>query len=157
MSRLRQLYGLYEEHARAVDAFASVLWSEVDISKILEAAEDLLARLRKMTDLSEEPVFELVTKEIASFVTALPLMGDLKSDALRTRHWDALMAVRLSLLLDDMSLHDCPASACCHHCIARHKRQAGANHAERTLLRADVHVHSIERSQPPCRSTQVPL
>ena len=98
MARLRQMYGLYEEHTRAVDGFASVLWADVDISEVMGAAEDLLLRLRKLTDLSEEPVFELIVKEIMAFLAALPIMKDLKSDALRERHGDALMLVRPAAL-----------------------------------------------------------
>lgn len=48
-----------------------------------------LARLRGVKDL---PAFRAAEAEVAGFLAALPLMRALKSDALRPRHWRALMA-----------------------------------------------------------------
>ena len=99
MTRLQQVYAVYEEHAKNVEHFSTVLWIDVDISKITDATETVLNKLRKMKELSDLPVYNLVTKEINAFLASLPLMKDLKSEALRKRHWDALMVVRRHGLL----------------------------------------------------------
>ena len=94
MARLQQVYGVYEEHARNVDAFSTVLWAEVDIGRIIDTTDETLSKLKKLKHLSDLPVYALVSKEIGGFLASLPLMKDLKSDALRKRHWDGLMVVR---------------------------------------------------------------
>lgn len=49
--------------------------------------------------------YELVEKEIAGFQNSLPLMKELKHEALRKRHWDQLMHVtgEVGLWLDPCS------------------------------------------------------
>lgn len=49
--------------------------------------------LHKLKHLSGLPVYELVEREVVGFQAALPLMKELKSDALRKRHWASLMEV----------------------------------------------------------------
>jgi Dynein heavy chain, N-terminal region 2 len=113
MSRLRQVYAVYEEHARNVDSFSTVLWSEVDINKITGVTEDVASKLKKMKELSDLPVHGFVTKEIASFLSSLPLMKDLKSEALRKRHWDSLMVVRRHTQCPVLLSMICDFVACC--------------------------------------------
>lgn len=93
MDKLQQIYAMYEEHARNVDDFSVVLWADLDVAKIVEATGGVEAKLRQLKHLSDSPVYELVAKEIAAFAASMPLMKDLKSDALRKRHWAALMEV----------------------------------------------------------------
>ena len=95
IARIQQIYAVYEEHAKNVDQFSTVLWADLEVNKIVEATEEVQGKLKKLKHLSDCPVFDLVTKDITGFMSSLPLMKDLKSDALRKRHWNALMTVRL--------------------------------------------------------------
>ena len=94
MDKLQQLYAVYEEHVKNVEAFSVVLWADLDVAKIVEATGGVEGKLRQLKHLADSPVYELVGKEIAAFAASLPLMKDLKSEALRKRHYAALMEVR---------------------------------------------------------------
>ncbi|KXZ49756.1 DHC2 protein [Gonium pectorale] len=91
--KLAQVYGVYAEHAEAVRQYSSQLWSELDVGKMMAGTEAVLIKLRKLKSLKLLPVYELVEKEIQGFHNSLPLMKELKSEALRKRHWTRLMEV----------------------------------------------------------------
>ncbi len=77
------MYGVYSEHAEAVRQYSSQLWSELDVGKMMSGTEAILTKLRKLKQLKLLPVYELVEKEIQGFFNSLPLMKELKSEALR--------------------------------------------------------------------------
>lgn len=93
MRKLQQVYAVYAEHAEAVRQYASMLWSELDVQKMVTGTEEIQNKLRKLKHLKLLPVYEAVEKDIQGFFNSLPLMKELKSDALRKRHWTQLMEV----------------------------------------------------------------
>lgn len=96
MQKLQQLYSVYEAHAKNVDSFSMVLWADLDVTKIIDVTEEVATELKKKRILSDLPLYEVVSKNIEGFLSSLPLMKELKSDALRKRHWNNLMTVRYS-------------------------------------------------------------
>lgn len=94
MQKLQQLYSVYEVHAKNVDSFSMVLWADLDVTKIIDVTEEVATELKKKRILSDMPLYEVVSKNIEGFLSSLPLMKELKSDALRKRHWGNLMTVR---------------------------------------------------------------
>jgi dynein heavy chain len=78
-----QVYAVYAEHVESVRQYASLLWSDLDVNKMMTSTEETGNRLRKLTHLKLLPVYELVDKEIQGFFNSLPLMKELKGDALR--------------------------------------------------------------------------
>jgi dynein heavy chain, axonemal len=93
VQRLQQVYSVYETHAKNVDSFSIILWADLDIKKIVDVTEEVAKKLKKMKHVSDMPIYEVVARNIDGFLTSLPLMKDLKSDALRKRHWTRLMEV----------------------------------------------------------------
>lgn len=93
LKRLSQVYAVYAEHAENVKQYSQQLWSDLDISRMVAGTDEVARKLRTLTNLKLLPVYEAVEKEIQGFKNALPLMRDLKHDALRKRHWDQLMNV----------------------------------------------------------------
>ena len=92
IKRQRKIYNIYEEHNKNVESFSSVLWAELDIGKLLKATKgtvELLTKVKKEVDLM--PILEPVESTIVGFQNSLPLIEDLKRDALRKRHWKQLM------------------------------------------------------------------
>ena len=59
----------------------------------MTGTDEIMNKLRKLKSLKSLPIYELVEKEIQGFFNSLPLMRELKSDALRKRHWTQLMEV----------------------------------------------------------------
>lgn len=81
--KLQQVYAVYAEHAEAVRQYAQMLWSELDVGKMMASTEEVANKLRKLKQFKLMPTYELVEKEIQGFISSLPLMKELKSDALR--------------------------------------------------------------------------
>lgn len=93
MQRLHQVYCVYEAHAKNVESFSLILWADLDVQIMTDATEEVCGRLKKVNRLADMPVYNSVCKSIEGFLSSLPLMKELKSPALRTRHWNKLMEV----------------------------------------------------------------
>ena len=93
LKKLSQVYGVYAEHADNVRQYSQQLWADLDIGKMVSGTDEVAKKLRGLTSLKLLPAYEAVEKEIQGFKNSLPLMRDLKNDALRKRHWDQLMTV----------------------------------------------------------------
>ena len=81
--KLAQVYAVYAEQAEAVRQYGQLLWSELDVGQMVVGTEEVLLKLRKLKHLKLLPVYELVEKDVQGFLNALPLMRELKSEALR--------------------------------------------------------------------------
>ena len=96
IKNLSQVYELYENHKKRVHSFSSMLWSELDISKVLVSTEETISQTKVMSKrkgIGALPIFKVVEQNILSFQSSLPLIQNLKNDALRKRHWEQLMQV----------------------------------------------------------------
>ena len=93
LAQQREVYGVYAEHLENVRQWSSMLWADLDVSKMMTGTEDTLGRLRKMKHLKGLASYEAVEQTVVGFAESLPLMQSLKSPALRQRHWKALMGV----------------------------------------------------------------
>eukprot|EP00798_Chlamydomonas_sp_ICE-L_P031817 gene31817-7021_t len=93
MKKLSAVYAVYAEQAEAVRSYGNLLWSELDVGKMMTGTEEILAKLYKLKHLKLLPVYENCDREIQGFFNSLPLMKELKSEALRKRHWTQLMEV----------------------------------------------------------------
>ena len=80
---LEALYGVYAEHADVVRQYSNTLWSELDVGAMMDGVAGLQAKLRRLKALEAQPVYGLVAAEISGFADSLPLMRELKSEALR--------------------------------------------------------------------------
>ena len=93
LKRLSQVYSVYAEHADNVRQYSQQLWADLDIATMVTGTDEVAKKLRGLTALKNLPVYEAVESEIQGFKNSLPMMRDLKNDALRKRHWDQLMTV----------------------------------------------------------------
>lgn len=110
LKRLGQVYGVYAEHADNVRQYSQQLWADLDITRMVTGTDEVAKKLRALTSLKMLPVYETVEKEIQGFKNSLPLMRDLKNDALRKRHWDQLMAV--TGVHYSCTVRRCPVNSC---------------------------------------------
>ena len=102
---------MYAEHADNVRQYSQQLWADLDISRMVTGTDEVAKKLRGLTALKNLPVYESVEKEIQGFKNSLPMMRDLKNDALRKRHWDQLMAVTGAFLcMPRKDQTNCPAT-----------------------------------------------
>jgi hypothetical protein len=126
MQKLQQLYSVYEVHAKNVDSFSMVLWADLDVSKIIDVTEEVVAELKKKRMLCDMPLYDAVSKNILGFLASLPLMKELKSDALRKRHWNNLMTVPCTPSSTSLfQPHLCMTSALMHRSTFRDPSHGG--------------------------------
>ncbi|KAF5830619.1 hypothetical protein DUNSADRAFT_14266 [Dunaliella salina] len=83
MKKLQQVYAVYQEHVDSVRQYACMLWSELDVASMMAGTDEVAQKLRKLKHLRLLPVYDLVEKDIQGFFNSLPLMKELKSEALR--------------------------------------------------------------------------
>ena len=91
---LKTIFDLYVEQKEARDVWASGLWSELEMStmeKGMEGFKEALGKLDKR--LKAYKPYRLAEESINAFTMSLPLIQNLKGEALRERHWKKLMEV----------------------------------------------------------------
>ena len=93
LKKLQQIYSVYAEHVGNVRQYSELLWADLDLNKMVTGTEEVARKLRELKHLKLLPAFEAVERDIQSFQSSLPLMQELRNDALRKRHWDQLMTV----------------------------------------------------------------
>ncbi|CAG9462277.1 unnamed protein product [Pedinophyceae sp. YPF-701] len=91
LGRLSEVYEVYTQHRENVKVWSGMLWAELEVSQMVIETESVVASLRKLKHLKQMPLYQTVEKTIVGFQDSLPLMTNLKSPALRKRHWQQLM------------------------------------------------------------------
>ncbi|XP_030593055.1 dynein heavy chain 10, axonemal isoform X2 [Archocentrus centrarchus] len=92
MKGLRQIYDIYKAQKDAKTQWSQTLWVELDIQLLQEGIEDFIKRLRQLPkDVRAMPMAFFLDGHMKEFKEALPLLLDLKNEALRDRHWKELM------------------------------------------------------------------
>ncbi|GAB0196984.1 dynein axonemal heavy chain 10 [Grus japonensis] len=92
MKGLKQIYEIYELQRAAKKEWSQTLWINLNVQFLQEGIEGFLKALRKLPkQVRSMPVaFHLETK-MKAFRDSIPLLLDLKNEALRERHWQDLM------------------------------------------------------------------
>jgi dynein heavy chain len=94
LDQLDKIYALYIEFKEFQDNMSSMLWSDLDIGTLQKGAEDFeKAAKRFPKELKEIFTFKMVEAKLTNFKEALPLVVNLKNDAMKPRHWQKLMDV----------------------------------------------------------------
>ncbi|KAK4813186.1 hypothetical protein QYF61_014017 [Mycteria americana] len=92
MKGLKQIYEIYELQRAAKKEWSQTLWMNLNVQFLQEGIEGFLKAFRKLPkQVRSMPVaFHLETK-MKAFRDSIPLLLDLKNEALRERHWQDLM------------------------------------------------------------------
>eukprot|EP00741_Cyanophora_paradoxa_P015322 tig00000194_g14791.t1 len=92
MRNLDGIYKLYADVKENIKSWSGMLWAELDISVLNKGMEALVLRLRKLPkEVRAMSVYKQVEEKINGFKESVPLIENLKNDALRERHWKRLM------------------------------------------------------------------
>ncbi|XP_043835576.1 dynein axonemal heavy chain 10 [Dromiciops gliroides] len=89
---LRQIYDIYHAQKAAKEEWSQTLWVNLNVQFLQEGIENYLRALRKLPRQvrSLTVAFYLETR-MKAFKDSIPLLLDLKNEALRERHWKELM------------------------------------------------------------------
>ena len=94
LEQLEKIYALYKEYKEFQESMSSTLWGDLDIGALQRGAEDMeKAAKRFPKELKEIPTFKTVEARLISFKESLPLVVNLKNDAMKIRHWQKLQEV----------------------------------------------------------------
>ncbi|XP_057687718.1 dynein axonemal heavy chain 10-like isoform X2 [Corythoichthys intestinalis] len=92
MDSFKQIYDIYHNQKVAKTKWSQTLWIDLDIHLLQEGVESFVQDLRKLPkDVRALPVACFVEARMKEFRDSLPLLMDLKNEALRERHWKELM------------------------------------------------------------------
>ncbi|XP_076854099.1 dynein axonemal heavy chain 10 [Brachyhypopomus gauderio] len=92
MSGLRQIYDIYKAQKAAKTEWSQTLWMNLNIQLLQEGVESFIKSLRKLPkEVRVLPVAFFLDARMKEFRDSLPLLQDLKNEALRDRHWKELM------------------------------------------------------------------
>jgi dynein heavy chain len=92
LEKLQRIYELYNEYKEFEEQMGSMLWSALDTKSMEKGVEKMEQKSRKFPKpLKAMSVFQAVDSKIASFKEGIPLILSLKNDAMKPRHWEALM------------------------------------------------------------------
>uniref|UniRef100_A0A3Q3MNV8 Dynein axonemal heavy chain 10 n=1 Tax=Mastacembelus armatus TaxID=205130 RepID=A0A3Q3MNV8_9TELE len=92
MRGLRQIYDVYKAQKDAKAEWSQTLWVDLNIQLLQEGIEKLIKSLRQLPkDVRAMPVAFFLEGHLKEFRESLPLLLDLKNEALRDRHWKELM------------------------------------------------------------------
>lgn len=89
---LERLYQLYEQQVKAREQWSETLWRDLDVQLLIDGIENFIKELKKMPrEVKGMALAKLIELNMKEFRESLPLMLDLKNEALRERHWRTLM------------------------------------------------------------------
>ncbi|XP_030358369.1 dynein heavy chain 10, axonemal isoform X4 [Strigops habroptila] len=89
---LKQVYEIYALQKAAKDEWSQTLWVDLNVQILQEGIEGFLKTFRKLPrQVRGMPVAFLLESRMKAFRDSVPLLLDLKNEALRERHWQELM------------------------------------------------------------------
>ncbi|XP_071619148.1 dynein axonemal heavy chain 10 isoform X2 [Heliangelus exortis] len=92
MKGLKQIYEIYKLQKAAKEEWSQTLWINLDVQLLQGGIEGFLKAFRKLPkDVRTMPVAFHLEKKMKAFRDSIPLLLDLKNEALRERHWQELM------------------------------------------------------------------
>lgn len=92
LDKLSAIYSVYRQHKDFEVSMSATLWAELDLVVLTRGLESTEKKLRQMPkELKQLPTFRNVETVVQQFRESLPLIEMLKTDALKTHHWEKLM------------------------------------------------------------------
>ena len=92
MDALTMVYDLYERQMNAREEWAQTLWSNLNVDSLSEGIDIFLKEVKKFPPtVRSMAVTRQLQSKMNEFKNSIPLFVDLKTDALRDRHWKSLM------------------------------------------------------------------
>ena len=86
VDQLTRIYDLYSQFKEFQVNMSSMLWGDLDITLLQKGADDLEKSSKKFPkELKEVYTFKMVEAKLVNFKEALPLVVNLKNDAMKTR------------------------------------------------------------------------
>lgn len=83
-----------QELWESVDDIKAIRWAEANVRKVRQQLESLTSSTKGLPAMVRHyAAFSVLKNTIASYISELKMLSDLKNDALKPRHWKKIMAV----------------------------------------------------------------
>lgn len=93
LKKLARIYDLYQEQRGFEDSNSATPWGELDVGLLQQGVESLEKKARREKQLKEHPTFRAVEGRIFNFKDSIPLIVNLKNEAMKPRHWHRIIEV----------------------------------------------------------------
>lgn len=94
LKKLGRIYDLYQEQRDFEDGNSATPWGDLDVGSLQRGVEVLEKKARKEKQFKDHPTFRAVEARIFNFKDSIPLIVNLKNEAMKPRHWQKLIEVR---------------------------------------------------------------
>ncbi|CAF0910630.1 unnamed protein product [Adineta ricciae] len=92
INNLHILLNLYNDFKHNEKLWANILWSELDINQLIVNVDSFVKTFRRLpSEIKSTNVGRAVERYLIDFRSSLPIMLDLKHEALRERHWQQII------------------------------------------------------------------
>uniref|UniRef100_A0A8C3NCR8 Dynein-1, subspecies f n=1 Tax=Geospiza parvula TaxID=87175 RepID=A0A8C3NCR8_GEOPR len=89
---MKQVYDIYAEQKAAKEKWSKTLWINLNVKVLQDGTEGFLKAVRKLPrQVRGMAICKQLDKNLKAFLNSIPLLLDLKNEALRERHWEDLM------------------------------------------------------------------
>ncbi|KAM5191717.1 dynein axonemal heavy chain 10 [Mantella aurantiaca] len=93
MKGLRQIYDIYSAQKLAKEEWSQTLWANLNVQILQDGIDGFLKIFRKLSkEIRSLPVAFYLESKMKEFKDSIPLLLDLKNEALRDRHWKELIS-----------------------------------------------------------------
>eukprot|EP01047_Picozoa_sp_COSAG01_P005456 COSAG01_NODE_186_length_22652_cov_7.562630_11_plen_456_part_01 len=94
LKELALIYNFYTDMRESIESWSSTLWADLDVSILNTGAASFAEKKTKLPKhIRTRPPYTKLDEFVEGFKDSIPLIEDLKNDALRERHWTKLMEV----------------------------------------------------------------
>ncbi|CAM9103575.1 unnamed protein product [Discosporangium mesarthrocarpum] len=91
LKMLSRIYDLYREQREFEEGNSATPWADLDVGALQRGVEDLEKKARKEKQFKDHPTFRAVETRIFNFKDSIPLIVNLKNEAMKARHWEKLI------------------------------------------------------------------
>lgn len=98
LKKLGRIYDLYQEQRDFEDGNSATPWGDLDVGSLQRGVEVLEKKARKEKQFKDHPTFRAVEARIFNFKDSIPLIVNLKNEAMKPRHWQKLIEVSCFML-----------------------------------------------------------
>jgi dynein heavy chain, axonemal len=89
---MESVYKLYRQQKIGRETWSETLWSDLKPDILIEGIDSYLKDYRKFDkEIRQLPIAQILEQKMKHFRNVIPLMANLKHEALRERHWQQLM------------------------------------------------------------------
>ncbi|XP_078713472.1 dynein axonemal heavy chain 10 [Lampetra fluviatilis] len=89
---LRQIYDIFQAFTSSKEEWSQTLWANLDVSQLQGGTEGLFKTLKRLPrDVRSLPAAHHLEAKMKEFRDSIPLLLDIKNEAMRDRHWQELM------------------------------------------------------------------